>query len=242
MNKHFKFLFFLIIAFLFLGVLYYINNTTSGFLGNSSNPKIYDQLKQKTEQLGKTSYNVASYNAVKSSIIGASVAKEISTDEKNSLLQILEIEKSNSLIISFDEKINSDCLNTSNLTSIINEMKRQQSVISLPKIQNKLDIYNNIVNFLNLQNKINAFVNGAYDQNRAIQLNTQINDLSNKDGVKTCNQKSSYITDWRTKISTLKNKDDLYKKIVDKPQLKNVLDVCGEFANYPYYRGQFACQ
>jgi hypothetical protein len=246
MKKSTQFLIFLLVCTGFIAVLYINNkppgNANPGSLGNEEE-KFIAQI----DSLGSAAYNEQKYKTIKSQILGANHEAEIDDSQKSGLINSLEIAKTNSLIFSFDEIKNSNCLTPSALRNIVVELKKQQQLVPIQGGRNRIDQYNNMIRFLSIQGNLNQFFSGPFSAETKRNLINKINNASSLDGVQGCGKTSTTKNQYLNSLNDFENKSNLFVNL--KLQIANRELDCkktierniDKFQKYKYLFENFNC-
>lgn len=246
MKKSTQFLIFLFVCTGFIAILYINNNPHAiaepGKLGNEAE-KFIAQI----DSLGSAAYNEQKYKTIKSQILGANLEAEIDDSQKSGLINSLEIAKTNSLILSFDQIKNSNCLTPSALRNIVVELKKQQQLVPIQGGRNRIGQYNNMIRFLSIQGNLNQFFSGPFNAETKRILINKINNASTLDGVQGCGKTSTTKNQYLNSLNDFESKSNLFLNL--KVQIANRELDCkktierniDKFQNYKYLFENFKC-
>jgi hypothetical protein len=240
MKKPTKLLLFMFISALFLGILYWNGSGGTTILPPRPGVTTIDQLNKKIDSLGKNQYLDNFYEQIKLDIYGMHSAQELSDEVKDGLIGSLEIAKMESLVLSFDQLKNSDCMNVVGLSKWSNLLKNQCQIIPYPKAQECIAKYRNLSAFLGKRNLVNAFLAGEFNNVYYNNLKSRIEQLSGSAGVSDC---SSCIVIKKNLLVQLNDFQGAYNNFIG---IQNGSLPCfpgykDNFEKYLYYYNNFKC-
>jgi hypothetical protein len=246
MKKSIKFLIFLLVCTGFIAVLY-INNkppaiAEPGELGNEEE-KFIAQI----DSLGSAAYNEQKYKSIKSQILGANLEAEIDDSQKSGLINSLEIAKTNSLILSFDQIKNSNCLTPGALRKLVVELKKQQQLVPIQGGRNRIGQYNNMIRFLSIQGNLNQFFSGPFNAETKRNLINQINNAASLEGVQGCGKTVTTKNQYINSLNDFESKSNLFLNLkiqIKKGELdcnKTITRNIDKFQKYKYLFENFNC-
>ena len=240
MKKPVKLVLFMFISALFLGILYWNNSTKIIDVPYTGRTTKIDLLNIKIDSLGKNQYLDNFYKQIKLDIYGMHSAKELSDEEKDDLIRNLETEKMKSLVLSFDQLKNSDCINVVGLSKWANLLKKQHVIIPIPKAQERIAKYRNLSAFLGKRELVNAFLKNEFAIVRYNNLKSQIEQLFKSAGVGDC---SSCIVIKKNLLVQLNDFQGAYNNFIG---IQNGSLPCfpgykDNFEKYLYYYNNFKC-
>jgi hypothetical protein len=221
----------------FIAALYWINGGNSGTKPSPEGSGIYKNLLKQISDMEQKPWQVQVYSSIKGKVLGASSAGELSENENNSLSNLLEIAKSKSLVLSYDEAKNNQCLNPSGLTFLTRILIDQKKIVKLPEADKRILMYQNLQKFLALGSQVEAMKKRAYDELTAKKLETGIRSAATRTGVTECGASQTYMSDWLNKLYTYKKVytqfDYIEKNNINLPEDYSI--DCDMFMEYPYY-------
>jgi hypothetical protein len=237
MGKQKNILFLIFGGALFISVLYWTNQPGSQSDPVASGSGTYKTLLQHISELEQKPWQVNIYSDIKGKIMGASSAGELTETENSSLINLLEIGKTKSLIISFDATQNNDCLNPSGLSALIKELETQQKIVNMPEAGKRIEMYRNLQNFLSLGKQVEAMKNRAYNGALAGRLSAGIRSAASNTGVTECGDSPALMSQWIDQLNTYQkvsiSYDYIYNNNSNLPEEYAI--ECGLYKQYPYY-------
>jgi hypothetical protein len=111
-----------------------------------------------------------------SATLGASLStSEISSEEHQHLISLLNMAKCNSLVLLFDSLRKVDCGSSQKLAKVVGMIKQHRPVVTIPDMENKLTEFSEIQTFENVVNKIKTAMSKEYDQEVIERLQNELN-------------------------------------------------------------------
>jgi hypothetical protein len=191
------------------------------------------QLQQRIDSLGKVEWNESNYLVLKSDIGASEMAKEITATELDYLVKSLEQQAANSMVISFDNWIRSNCGESSGgIKNLISKMNKQKSLSVSPDLIDRLNFYSNVQIFLGLGRRVNQFLASKYNPSIESNLINQIYSSSNSKGVKNCYSLQAKKNEWLNQLKEMSKIDVAYNVIINGTGKIN----CDPFLPYKYYK------
>lgn len=242
MKKPVQLLLFFGSAILFIVVLYFSNGGGTP-PPPPPMPPTAEKFKAQIDSLSGISYDADFYSSIKQEILGAHAATELSDEEKNGLIQSLELAKTKSLITAFDQAKSAACLSPQPLASFVRELKGQLKLFKYPEAQVRINRYQNMVSFLSLQNQIQSFIGQEFSLDRKNSLESRIIAAAAKDGVASCSNSSAIKNAFLVDLNGFSEAYEYFTKIIVKRKipcnysLRNGID-----PKYKYYYDNFICQ
>ena len=240
MKKPTKLLLFFLTSSLLLGILYWKNSSELVVNPYTGGTTKIDQINIKIDSLGENQYLDNFYKQIKLDIYGMHSAQELSDEEKDGLIGSLEIAKMKSLVLSFDQLKNRDCMNVVGLSKWSNLLKKQHVIIPYPKAQERIAKYRNLSAFLGKRELVNAFLKNEFTIVRYNNLKSQIEQLSKSAGVGDCR---SCIVIKKNLLVQLNDFQGAYNNFIG---IQNGSLPCfpgykDNFEKYLYYYNNFKC-
>lgn len=239
MKKPVKLLLFLFISSLFLGILYHYNSPSNPN-GGTTGISLTDGLRKQIDSLGKATYKDPLYAQIKRDVTGMNSAGELSDEEKDGLINSLELAKMKSLILAFDEAKNANCMNVGALSKWSTQLQRQQKLVPNPEAQKRITAFGNLSAFLAHKGMVTGFLQGEFSQGRCDGLKGRISQLANSPGVRDCSASNGIQSDLLDQLERFQAAVNDYMGIMSGtlPCMPNVRD---NFVDYPFYFENFNC-
>ena len=195
----------------------------------------FKSLKSKIDLLEQQAYQAAAYEGLKTQIASYYQTKQITTSDYSNLNSLLELGKSKSLVISFDETENNSCMNTNSLAKWAELLRKQETIMPYAEAQNRIQRYKHMVQFLEIGNYISDFKNSEYDAKRAQGFENQISNLIVKPGVSGCPMANQKRNEWLGVLTEFQNKHQLYLDYKNENIKSSSQRKCEIFQEYPAY-------
>jgi hypothetical protein len=239
MKKPVKLLLFLFISSLFLGILYYYNSPSNPN-GGTTGISLTDGLRKQIDSFGKATYQDPLYAQIKRDVTGMNSAGELSDEEKDGLINSLELAKMKSLNLAFDEAKNANCMNVGALSKWSTQLQRQQKLVPNPEAQKRINAFGNLSAFLAHKGMVAGFLQGEFSQGRCDGLKGRISQLANSPGVRDCSACNGIQNDLLGQLERFQAAVNDYMGIMSGtlPCMPNVRD---NFVDYPFYFENFNC-
>jgi hypothetical protein len=225
---------------LFLSILYYYNSPSGPYEGYTGNTPTDELLKQ-IDSLSKASYQDPLYSQIKLDVIGMNSAGELSDEEKDGLISSLEIAKMKSLIKSYDEVKNANCMNVGGLAKWSTLLKQQQKIVPNLDAKNRISAFSNLSAFMRQKGMVAGFLQGEFNQGRYDVLKGRISQLAISTGVRECSTCNRIKSDLIDQLERFK------AAFVDFSNIVNGVNPCSidlqdNFIKYNFYYLNFPCQ
>ena len=240
MKKPTKLLLFFLTSSLLMVILYWNNSEHSIEEHTNTTGTLVDQCNVRIDSLGRNKYLDAFYKELKRDISGMHSAQELSDEEKDGLIGNLEIDKMNSLILSFDDVKNNACMNAGGLAKWSKLLRIQEKIVPNPEARNRITAYGNLISFLGQRGAVSSFLASEFTTARYNALKSRIQQLAVSSGVSECGTSSSIKNDLINQLEGFQSayKDFLGMQDGTLPCLPGYRD---NFENYLYYYNISRC-
>jgi hypothetical protein len=235
MNKNKKLVIMLLAAAGFIAMVVFLNekgDPSSTTVPGSDNFKL---IKSKIDLLEQQGYQDGKYKGLKLQIASYRKSKQITPSDSLNLISLLELSKSKSLVISFDEAENNGCMNTGTLGKWTQELRKQETIIPYPESQKRIQRYKHMVQFLAIGGYINKFKKTIYDEAKSQDYQSKISNMIAKPGVSGCPLASQKRSEWLSILSEFRNKHLLYLDYKTGRIKSSDSRKCEVFQEYPAY-------
>jgi hypothetical protein len=241
MNKNKKLVIMLLAAAAFIAMVVFINEKGeqgSTTVIGSDNFKL---IKSKIDLLEQQGYQDGKYKGLKLEIASYGKSKQITPSDSLKLISLLELSKSKSLVISFDEAENNGCMNTGTLGKWTQELRKQETIIPYPEAQKRIQRYKHMVQFLAIGGYINKFKKTMYDEAKSQDYQSKISNMIAKQGVSGCPLANQKRNEWLSELNQFRQKHNFYSDFKANPQYYRNSNPCEILAGYNYYLNQLNC-
>jgi hypothetical protein len=236
MNKNQKLLIMLMAAAAFIAMVVFFNEK-GGQEGSTTAPGSdnFKLIKSKIDALEMQGYQDAQYKGLKLQIASYGKSKQITAQDSLNLISLLELSKSKSLVISFDDTENNNCMNTNALAKWTQELRKQETIIPYPEAQKRIQRYKHMVQFLAIGGYIIKYKKSIYDETKSKDYQSKINNMFAKPGVSGCPLANQKRSEWLSILSEFKNKHVLYLDYKSGRIKSSDNRKCEVFREYPAY-------
>jgi hypothetical protein len=165
---------------------------------------------------------------------------EMTDEEKDGLINSLELAKMKSLIKTYDQAKNANCMNVGALSKWSSQLQRQQKLVPNAEAQKRITAFGNLSAFLAHKGMVAGFLQGEFNQGRCDGLKGRISQLANSPGVRDCSACNGIQSDLLGQLERFQAAVNDYMGIMSGtlPCMPNVRD---NFVDYPFYFENFNC-
>ena len=236
MKKHKNILIILLLASVFMGILLWREQDTTGggVLGPPTNEGV-GPLQVRLDFIGNHTYDQSLYKAMKRDIGASQMANVISEEEMNILLASLENKATSAMVLSFDKWMADDCGDISpEVNRLIALMKTQDAFFASPDVKKRVKIYSNFRSFVAIQGRVNSLITREYNQTDTDALQARISSALSQEGVNSCHSMSDKSRKWLATIAEFKKIVDAYQQLINEPGSYEE-ETCERYKPYTFY-------
>ena len=242
MSKNKRLVIMLLAASVFIAVVVAITNDPPPPPPPPPSSNLFTQLKSKIDSMEIQAYEEEQYKGLKLLIATYGKSKQITSTDSLNLISLLELGKSKSLVISFDQQESTTCMGIVSLAKWTEELRRQEIIIPYPEAQKRIQRYKHMVQFLKIGEDIIEFKKTMYDDSKAQEYQLKISNMIAKPGVSGCPLANQKRSEWTAEIQLFKKKHNYFLEYQKKPEFFKYLKPCEELLGYPYYLNQLNCK
>jgi hypothetical protein len=243
MNKNKKLVIMLLAAAAFIAIVVYFTgegvDVTTPQTTGSDNFKL---IKSKIDMFEQQGYNNSKYKSLKLEIASYGKSDQITADDSLGLISLLQLGKSKSLVISFDEAENNGCMNTGSIGKWTEELRKQETIIQYPEAKKRIQRYKHMVQFLAIGGYINKFKKTMYDEAKSQDYQSKISNMIGKPGVSGCPLASEKRSEWLSELNQFKQKHNYFVDYQKNPKFYTYSNPCEVLSGYNYYLNQLNCK
>lgn len=243
MNKNKKLVIMLLAAAAFIAtVVYFTDEGADPPPPPSPGSDNFKQIKSKIDIFEQQGYNDSKYKSLKLEIASYGKSNQITADDSLGLISLLELGKSKSLVISFDEAENNGCMNTGSIGKWTEELRKQETIIQYPEAKKRIQRYKHMVQFLAIGGYINKFKKMMYDEAKSQDYQSKISNMIAKPGVSGCPLASEKRSEWLSELNQFKQKHNYFVDYQKNPKFYTYSNPCEVLSGYNYYLNQLNCK
>ena len=242
MNKNKKLVIMLLAASVFIAVVVAITNDPPPPPPPPPSSNLFTQLKSKIDSMEIQAYEEEQYKGLKLLIATYGKSKQITSTDSLNLISLLELGKSKSLVISFDQQESTTCMGIVSLAKWTEELRRQEIIIPYPEAKKRIQRYKHMVQFLAIGGYINKFKKTMYDEAKSQDYQSKISNMIGKPGVSGCPLASEKRSEWLSELNQFKQKHNYFVDYQKNPKFYTYSNPCEVLSGYNYYLNQLNCK
>lgn len=236
MNKNKKLVIMLLAAAAFIAiVVYFSGEDADAPPPPTTGANNFKLIKSKIDMFEQQGYNDSKYKSLKLEIASYGKSDQITADDSLGLISLLELGKSKSLVISFDEAENNGCMNIGSIEKWTEKLRKQETIIQYPEAKKRIQRYKHMVQFLAIGGYIKEFKKTMFNESTSQGYQSKISNMIGKPGVSGCPLASEKRSEWLSMLSEFKNKHMLYLDYKSGRIKSSDNRKCEVFQEYPAY-------